>query len=327
MKAISCIIFFLCFLVGSAQEIKISTTESKVSFRGLSVYKNTVWVGGSQGTVGRSLDNGATWQWLKVPGFEKQDFRDIEAFDDQTAIIMAIASPAYILKTQNGGKTWAKVYENQHPDIFLDAMAFKSSREGIVIGDPIKGRFFVAETIDGGASWRESNRLALPPAHAGEAFFAASGSNIVWGGANYWIASGGLASRVFFNSKAVALPTLRGQQMTGANGMAVRGRRILIAAGDYTNLTRSDSSFVYSADGGKTWKIPNEMPSGYRSGVCFISKQKAITCGMTGVDITADGGRTWKKISNQSFNACAYNEQGKTVHFAGNNGRVGKLQL
>ncbi len=39
---------------------------------------------------------------MQVKSFEKTDFRDIEAFDATTAIIMAIAEPAYILKTVDG---------------------------------------------------------------------------------------------------------------------------------------------------------------------------------------------------------------------------------
>jgi hypothetical protein len=41
---------------------------------------------------------------MKVPGYEKMDFRDIEAFDSNTAIIMGITLPAVLLKTKDGGK-------------------------------------------------------------------------------------------------------------------------------------------------------------------------------------------------------------------------------
>ena len=54
-----------------------------------------VWVSGTGGTVGRSTDGGDSWTWMTVKGFEKMDFRDIEAFDEKTAIIMGIADPAY----------------------------------------------------------------------------------------------------------------------------------------------------------------------------------------------------------------------------------------
>ncbi|HTE13358.1 MAG TPA: hypothetical protein VK645_20405, partial [Chitinophagaceae bacterium] len=74
---ISC---FSCFL--TAQQIELLTTGNKTSIRGLSVVTDKViWASGSKGTVARSTDSGRTWKWFTVAGFEKRDFRDIEAFD------------------------------------------------------------------------------------------------------------------------------------------------------------------------------------------------------------------------------------------------------
>src|SRR6476619_3421141 len=96
--------------------VEVLTAGTKVSLRGLSVPNdNVVWVSGSKGTVGRSTNGGRTWKWWTVKGFEKADFRDIEAFDASTAIIMAVGAddPAYLLKTVDGGETWKVVYENR----------------------------------------------------------------------------------------------------------------------------------------------------------------------------------------------------------------------
>src|SRR5690349_8662031 len=92
---------------GTAQVIESLTVGTAVSIRGLSVVNDdVVWVSGSNGMVGRSVNGGKTWQWINVKGFEKTDFRDIEAFNAQTAIIMGISEPAYILKTTDGGDSW-----------------------------------------------------------------------------------------------------------------------------------------------------------------------------------------------------------------------------
>ena len=77
-----------------------------------------------------------------MKGFEKNDFRDIEAFDSLTALIMSVDCPAYILKTKDGGKTWNKVFEDTTKGMFLDAMAFANDSTGIVIGDPINKKNF-----------------------------------------------------------------------------------------------------------------------------------------------------------------------------------------
>jgi photosystem II stability/assembly factor-like uncharacterized protein len=126
------------------------------------VNDNIVWVSGSNGMVGRSNDAGKTWNWYNAKKFIpddsmklKADFRDIEAFDGATAIIMSVDAPAYILKTNNGGETWKVMYENKTKGMFLDAMEFWNEQSGIVIGDPIDGRFFIARTFDGGSSWQE----------------------------------------------------------------------------------------------------------------------------------------------------------------------------
>ena len=157
MKTFFFFIIALSFFHHSySQTIKILTSGTKTSMRGLSVVSDKlIWVSGSGGTVGKSVDAGITWKWMTVKGFEKNDFRDIEAFDAQTAVIMGIADPAYILKTVDGGDNWKIVFENKAKGMFLDAMEFWNDQSGIVIGDPIDGKFFISRTFDGGSSWQD----------------------------------------------------------------------------------------------------------------------------------------------------------------------------
>ncbi|HRF17370.1 MAG TPA: oxidoreductase, partial [Chitinophagaceae bacterium] len=158
------------FAQGAAVEVLTSGTNT--SIRGLSVVNdNVIWVSGSKGTVGRSSNGGKTWKWMIVKGFENKEFRDIEAFDASTAIIMAVSEPAYILKTIDGGESWKIVYENKDKGMFLDAMEFWNEKAGIVIGDPINGRFFISRTFDGGNSWQDIPFDKRPVADSGEACF------------------------------------------------------------------------------------------------------------------------------------------------------------
>src|SRR6478752_6544817 len=107
--------------VGYSQTIKVLHTGNKTSLRGLSVVSDKIiWVSGSNGMVGKSIDGGKTWEWINVKGYEKRDFRDIEAWDANTAIIMAIAEPAVILKTTDAGRNWKLTYENKSTGMFLD---------------------------------------------------------------------------------------------------------------------------------------------------------------------------------------------------------------
>ncbi|HKZ65399.1 MAG TPA: hypothetical protein VJ111_03545, partial [Chitinophagaceae bacterium] len=214
--------FITCLAIAQTPTVEVLTSGTKTSLRGLSVVNdNIIWVSGSNGMVGKSTNAGKNWKWMKVNGFEKTDFRDIEAFDANTAIIMGIAEPAYILKTNDGGESWRVVYENKTKGMFLDAMDFANNQLGIVVGDPINGKIFIARTNNSGNTWEEiEEKQNRPVADSGEAFFAASGSNVkLFANDEYFIVSGGLRSRLISNSSATDLPVIQGKESTGANAI------------------------------------------------------------------------------------------------------------
>jgi photosystem II stability/assembly factor-like uncharacterized protein len=270
---------------------------------------------------------------MTVKGFEKNDFRDIEAFDASTAVIMAVAEPAYILKTTDGGDTWKVVYEIIIKGMFLDAMEFWNEQSGIVIGDPVDGRFFVARTFDGGASWQDIPLDKRPVADSGEACFAASGTNIrVMDKDEAVFVSGGLRSRLFTRDKAKEIPIIQGKETTGANSVAVwdkfkmkGGKRMIVVGGDFNADSSTVKNCFYTNDGGDSWNSPNTPPHGYRSSVEYYSKAEVFACGLNGVDFSWDGGKNWKWISKEGFHVCRSAKLGAAVYFAGGNGKIGKL--
>lgn len=317
-------------------KVEILTSGTKTSIRGLSVVNDrVVWVSGSNGTVGKSMDGGKSWKWVTVNGFEKSDFRDIEAFDGVTAIIMSVAEPAYILKTTDGGKTWKVVYENKTKGMFLDAMDFWNDQSGIVVGDPIDGKFFISRTFDGGETWMDIPFDKRPAADSGEACFAASGTNVRPLDRDEAVfVSGGTKSRLFTKNAPITLPIIQGKETTGANSVAVwdnnklnGGKKIIVVGGDFNNASSDEKNCFYTSDGGKNWNVPNTPPHGYRSCVEYLSKKDILCCGLTGVDYSFDDGKNWKWISKESFNVCRIAKMGSTVYLAGNNGKVGKLIL
>ena len=321
--------------LASAQQptVEILTTGNKASLRGLSVVNdNVIWVSGSRGTVGKTSNGGKNWKWMTVKGFDSTEFRDIEAFDASTAIIMAIAEPAYILKTTDGGDSWKIVYENKTKGMFLDAMDFFDSKHGIVIGDPIKNNVFLAVTDDGGVTWKEMDNKR-PTADSGEAFFAASGTNIrLFGSEKIFFVSGGKKSRLFTGSGSTVLPIIQGKETTGANSIDVfengnmkASKQMVVVGGDFSAPASSENNCFLTTDGGKTWKAPKESPHGYRSCVEYLSKDDLLSCGLTGVDYSFNGGKTWQWISKESFHVCRIAKMGNTVFLAGNNGKIGKI--
>ncbi len=328
-KLIIILLFLQCIIFSNAQTVKLLTSGTKTSIRGLSVVSDKiVWASGSNGTVAKSMDAGNTWQWLIVKGYERTDFRDIEAFDEKTAIIMGIDSPAIILKTVDAGETWKLVYMNDTKGMFLDAMDFANEKEGIVIGDPINNLFFVAKTTDAGNTWQDKTATLKMVVEKGEAAFASSGTNIRnMKNGNSIFVSGGLASHLFIGNKKIELPILQGKETTGANSIAAKNNKMfIVVGGDFNTKDSITKNCFITRNGGINWSAPATLPTGYRSCIEYINKQTWITCGINGVDITNDDGNNFKQISTTSFHVCRSAKKGSSVFFAGGGGKIGRLE-
>ena len=312
-----------------SQQITSIETGSKSNLRGLSVVSDDViWASGSGGTVLRSIDGGAHWDNIIVPGYEKTDFRDIQAFSKNTAVIMGIDTPAVMLRTSDGGKTWARAYYNNSPGMFLDAMTFWNKRNGMVIGDPLDGRFFIIRTKDQGKSWQELPYAHRPLADSGEALFAASGTNVrrIKRGKVVFI-TGGLSSNVVLPGAKYSLPLLKGISSAGANSIAVKNiSTFMVVGGDYTKKADTAGSCVITHNGGRSFAAPQKTVSGYRSCVEYISDDTWLACGLNGVDITKDDGVTFTKISDHSFNTVIKSKRGSKVYLAGAKGAIGVME-
>jgi len=118
----------------------------KARLRGVSaVSEKIAWASGSRGTCLRTIDGGATWQKLTVPDSEKLDFRDIQAFDANTAYILSIGEgeASRIYKTTDGGQHWNLQFTNHNPKAFFDAIAFWDVSNGLAMSDPVDGKFLV----------------------------------------------------------------------------------------------------------------------------------------------------------------------------------------
>jgi photosystem II stability/assembly factor-like uncharacterized protein len=327
----------LLFAAGtiSAQQISILNNRHACSLRGLSAINDQIiWVSGSAGCVGLSTDGGQVWKWLKVPRYEKTDFRDIEAFSDQEAIIMGITEPAVILRTVDGGLTWTKVFEDSAKSVFLDAMDF-SGDTGLVVGDPDSGRIFFAITTNRGKIWEKINPPGFESISNGEAFFASSGSNLSLipnsnsaVSFNYTLVSGGNRSSLFHAGNHFPLTLIQGKESTGANSIAINPfdhNQAFIVGGDFKNDTLQAGNSLQIQFNPFLQTAPVTPPHGYRSCVEYINGGSLICCGTSGVDISIDGGKNWKPISKLSFHVCRRSTQGHTVFLAGANGTIAKL--
>ncbi|MDN3547245.1 WD40/YVTN/BNR-like repeat-containing protein [Mucilaginibacter aquaedulcis] len=330
----SILFYSLCFpLIIKAQSIQLLQQNKPSVLRGLSVLNDkTAWASGSNGYVAITKNGGKTWDWQQVKGYEKSEFRDIEAFSDQEAIIMSSGTPALVLKTTDGGKSWQEKYHKTDSAYFFDAMDFTDSKHGYILGDPINNKFLLMETKDSGETW--SNADNLPDALPGEAAFAASGSCLRSNNGDLYIVSGGKTSRMLtlkLNSNVWNydnFPLINGKASEGAFSIAIGKSEEIIVGGDYQNDKKTDSvAVICTANSATKFINPLSGPAGYQSCVEFINNKTYLSTGTSGTNITTDGGKTWSKIDALSFNVCAKAKHGKLVLLAGNDGRLAIFKI
>jgi hypothetical protein len=196
-------------------QFDIEDSNTTASLRGIhNVGGGVAWASGTNGTVLRSEDGGYLWQTCTIPpGAEKLDFRGIQAFDENTAIVMSSGKGdlSRLYKTTDGCQTWHLLFTNPDKEGFWDALwAFHKSSRSIfipdspdwiewadtaaaILGDPVNGRFALwgfnpSETGDHLVPKEWNHR---PHSEKKESAFAASNSALFKGVCATWIATGG----------------------------------------------------------------------------------------------------------------------------------------
>ena len=319
----------------------VQASGTTAGLRGVSaVDDRTAWASGAGGTVLRTLDGGATWTVVPVPASDKTDFRDVEAFGPDEAVVMGIDRPARIFRTADGGRTWALAYFDDTPGIFLDGMAFFDEKNGLAFGDPMGGRFFILLTADGGASWTPLPETERPAAADGEAAFAASGTSaFVRGPDRIWLVTGGSTSRVWQSQdrgrrwEAVRSGLLEGRSSAGGFSVAfLDGRSGIAVGGDYRAEADPAGNTAVTDDGGRNWRpVADGRPGGFREAVAFVPGARppvAVTVGPSGSDLSRDLGRSWTPIAAPlGFHSLSFAKKGRAGWAVGRNGLIAKLEL
>ena len=110
-------------------------TGTTAHFRGLSAVSDKVaWVSGytpRTASCYRTTDSGKTWQSVGPPNTAGLQFRDIEAFDKDHAVILSIGNNATdfrVYVTSDGGAHWTQTFTNTEPAAFYDCMTFFDQR-------------------------------------------------------------------------------------------------------------------------------------------------------------------------------------------------------
>lgn len=327
----------LLFAAGIAcAEVRITPQDSgvKVRLRGISaVSADVAWASGREGTVLRTVDGGKHWQTIKVPDAGELDFRDVEGFDADTAVVLSIGpgEASRVYRTEDGGKSWKLALQNKDLRAFFDCMVFEGDK-GWMLGDPVDGHYQIRETDDGGRTWRLWDNG--PAALKDEAAFAASGTCIVR--ASYQglvIVGGGSASRaqVFEGVKAWHAYDAPMQHRVPAAGIfsaTSSGGVIVMVGGDFENETQGSAAWLgITAHGNRFRPLP--PPRGYRSGVACLRNNACISVGPTGVDSIDDPTdkkpKGWRAVSDTGYDAIDLN--GRTGWASGDAGRIARIEI
>ena len=333
-----CLLSSVCF----SQTYKVINEEkANVSFRGLSFENSSTFlVSGSKNTIGKTTDGGKTFKWLNPDVVQNRDFRDIEVIGKNKYLALGIDSPAYILLTKDGGETWEKVYENEEKGIFLDAMFLdKKNNKIYVLGDPIEvGKpFILTSTVKNPTKWESINKIfnqATSLEDPKEAFFASSGSNLFANANQVLIVSGGSKSNLYRytpKDRQVFHLAKTESETSGINGMAYDARYKVgyLVGGDFIKPNDSGYNFYkFEIENNQANYIEtSNAPSGYKSGITILDKNRLIVCGYSGVDYSIDGGDNWINITKDSYNTCVANPDKKSIILVGNKGKIGQIKF
>ncbi|HEX2640913.1 MAG TPA: hypothetical protein VHL50_10095 [Pyrinomonadaceae bacterium] len=310
--------------------------NTSAAFRGLSVVSDkVVWASGTGGTVIQTNDGGKTWNVFTVPGAEKLDFRDIEAFDADTAFVLSIGSgdSSRIYKTTDGGRTWKLQFQNTNDKAFYDAIACWDRNNCIAMSDPVDGHYPLIATSDGGVIWKQIMSNQMPAAKDGEAAFAASGTCLITQGrSTAFLVSGGTDARVFrsddrgINWTVADSPIVKGTAGSGIFSIAMLdAKNGVIVGGNYEKPNETSSNLAFTNDAGRSW-ISRTGLSGYRSSVTYAGESTIIAVGTSGTDISYDSGKTWKNIGTENLNAVQARGS-RNIWAAGPKGLIAKWSL
>jgi photosystem II stability/assembly factor-like uncharacterized protein len=319
----------------------IEESHTTASLRGIhNVGGGVAWASGTHGTVLRTEDGGYLWQTCAIPpGAENLDFRGIQAFDENTAIVMSSApgDQSRLYKTTDGCQTWHLLFTNPDKQGFWDAFVFNfGGNDGLILGDPVDGSFALFGTIDG-KNWKRESNTGLE-AKPSEGAFAASNSSIAFDEINWVVfGTGGSTTPSIYQQTTYGHYLRREVPLTGgshsAGVFAINGRSaccLVAVGGDYQKPNSPRETAALSHDGGKNWNASTTPPHGYRSSVAYDPTQKLwITVGPNGTDISRDDGKNWQPLKPSGYDPADADKNWNALSLpfvVGPNGRIGKLR-
>ena len=280
---------------GGATWQRLSVTTEALDFRDIdAIDDQTAYVlsigNGPASRIYKTTDAGKTWA-LQFKAEDAKVFLDVISFwDAEHGIVFgdSVDGQFYIMTTDNGGRTWARVPTASLPPALENEGAFAASGTSIAlfgethawIGTGAARKARVLCTTDRGHTWK----VAETPLIAGK--------------------SAGIFSVAFRDKK---------------HGV--------IVGGDYTKETTAQDNLAVTNDGGESWTLAQGL-SGYRSVVTYVPGMKTptlVAVGPSGTDYSTDDGLSWKPVEGPGFDTFSFARRSAVGWGAGTQGRIGRL--
>jgi len=281
----------------------ITTSLNSVS----GVNDNIAWVAGNAGRVIRT-NNGGT-EWINATGTgipTTLDLYNIFATDSTTALVTGSNTTAFVYRTTNGGLTWVQVFTQAGG--FLNAIWMSSPLNGVMIGDPVGGRWSLWRTANGGVNW-DSTGMYIQQAGSEAGWnnsLYMSGTNI-WFGTNnsrvYYSPLSGLAGTwvvqstsqassyaLWFNT--VTSGMTGGTQLLMTNNSGVNWTAVTSpGTGNVSGITGSATAYWFVRQAGAIYRTTD-------NGVSFSTDYTAPAGTYTHIQKAATGSRMWAVRNN-----------------------------
>ena len=326
-------------LIGSLAFAQKATIEpflkDKISIRAIQLWNGKIWYSGTESKFGYvSLKDTLDKKQLKLSD-KKLQFRTL-AQDAKSFYAINIESPAYFFRIDKRDLKNTVISKDDSEKAFYDALYFYQNKFYTFsdANPDLKLKFRAFSMPKGVFTAKDYSDISLKE---GEAAFAASNSNIVAKGNYVWLATGGMASRIFrLNLKTDKIeifdtPIVQGTSSQGIYSIDFANETFGIAVGgDYTKQKENINNIATTNDGGVTWQV---QASGQNGGYMTCVKIKPgsngkeiIAVGDQHISYSRDFGKTWKIISEEkNLYACEWVDK-NTVVLAGNN-RIVKMKI
>jgi photosystem II stability/assembly factor-like uncharacterized protein len=219
-------------------------------------------------------DDGVHWN-KQFETSQKGVFLDALAFwDKQHGIALSdpVDGQLFVLATDDGGRTWARVAATGATTVLPGEAAFAASGTCLIvqgtssvwIGTGGGPRARVFNSSDRGRSWS----VADTPIHAGNS-------------------AAGIFSVAFRDAD---------------HGIVV--------GGEYSKPKQVFPNVAVTNDGGRTWRLARgPLPPGYMSAVAYIpgtDGRSLVAVGLAGTATSNDGGEAWTMVDTVAYNSVAF---------------------